>query len=152
MNREKLKKILIVAVILVIGIGGVFKAGMIVGAANDVTPGSVNDPLITKSYLDSYISSLGLYGDTSSSGYKKITLSKGSTLVGHEGTEVLLYSGSANAYVQGADLVNVTMGEVYGNGMTLGKYCVYLCPDSNSGITATSEVVVFVKGQYSSSR
>lgn len=150
MNRENIKKTVIVLVILLLGSGIVFKAGMVVGAAGEDKPGSVNDPLITKSYLESYINSLGLSGDAGSDGYTKVVLSKGSTLVGQEGTEILLYSGSANAYVKGANLVNVTMGEAYENGITLGKYCVYMCPDTSSGITATSEVVVFVRGQYTS--
>lgn len=150
MNREKIKRTVIVLVILVIGTCIVFKAGMVVGAAGEDKPGSVNDPLITKSYLDSYIASLGLSGNAGSDGYTKVVLSKGSTLIGQEGTEILLYSGSANAYVQGLNLVNVTMGEAYDNGITLGKYCVYMCPDANSGVTATSEVVVFVRGQFTS--
>lgn len=147
MNNGRMKKICIIAVILLICGAGLFKAGMTVGAAGDGEPGSVNDPLITKSYLDSYISNLGLSGDVES-GYKKVTLAKGKTMVGHEGTEILLYSGSANAYAKSSDLVNLTMGEVVDDGMSLGKYCVYLCPDADSGITAMSDVVVFVKGKY----
>lgn len=150
MKKDKIKKVLTVAVILAIGVAAIFKAGMIVGAADDAKPGSVNDPLITKSYLDSYISSLGLTGDSATSGYTKVVLSKGSTLVGYEGTEILLYSGSANAYAKEAELINLTMGEAYGDGMTLGKYCVYMCVDSSSGIKATSDAVVFVKGKYTS--
>ena len=108
-----------------------------------------NDPLITKSYLDSYVSSLNITDDAQV-GYEKVTLSKGSTMVGQAGTEIMLYSGNANAYAKNADIVNLTMGEVVGDGMSLGKYCIYLCPDADAGITATSDVVVFVKGKYSS--
>lgn len=151
MTKSKLKKISIIAVVLVVCVIGIFKAGMIVGAAESSEPGSVNDPLITKSYLDSYMSSLGISnGNAVSDGYTKVVLSKGSTLIGHEGTEILLYSGSANSYVKGADIVNVTMGEAYSDGITLGKYCVYMCPDSEAGIRATSDVVVYVKGSYTS--
>lgn len=148
----KRRKILIVAVILIIGTAGIFKAGMIVGAANNAEPGSVGDPLITKSYLDSYIQNLGLSSGSGATteGYKKVFLSKGSTLVGKEGTEILLFSGSANAYAKGEKIVNISKGEAYEDGMTLGKYCVYMCPDSSSGITAISDVVLFVKGKYTS--
>ena len=145
------RKKVIVSVIGIICAVAVFKAGMIAGAAGDAEPGSVGDPLITKSYLDAYIQNLGLSSETGTSeGYTKVVLSKGSTLVGQEGTEILLYSGSANAYVKGEKIVNVTMGEAYGDGMTLGKYCVYMCPDSSSGITAISDVVLYVKGKYTS--
>ena len=149
-SMPKMKKIAIVLIIVVIGSLGIFKAGMLVGAAGEAKPGSVNDPLITKSYLESYISSLGLSGNSAASGYTRVTLKKGNTLVGNEGTETMLYSGSANAYVKGQQLVNLTIGEAYGDGMTLGKYCVYMCPDKSSGVVAMSDVVVFVKGDYSS--
>lgn len=148
MNNGRMKKICIVAVILLICGAGLFKAGMTVGAAGEAEPGSVNDPLITKSYLDSYMSNLGV-SDKAESGYKKVTLAKGKTIVGQEGTEILLYSGSANAYAKSSVLVNVTMGEAVNDGMSLGKYCVYLCPDADSGITAMSDIVIFVKGGYS---
>ena len=147
MKNGRNKKIFIVAIIVLICGAGLFKAGMTVGAAGEAKPGSVNDPLITKSYLDSYISSLGI-SNNADEGYKKVVLSKGKTIVGHEGTEILLYSGSANAYAKSAELVNITIGESVKDGMTLGKYCVYLCPDSDSGVTAQSDVVIFVKGRY----
>lgn len=149
-SMPKMKKIAIVLIIVVIGSLGVFKAGMLVGAAGEAKPGSVNDPLITKSYLESYISSLGLSGNSAASGYARVTLKKGNTLVGNEGTEIMLYSGSANAYVKGQKLVNLTIGEAYGDGMTLGKYCVYMCPDKSSGVVAMSDVVLYVKGDYTS--
>lgn len=149
MNKEQMRKIGIIAVIVIICGLGIFKAGMTVGAAGNNEPGSVGDPLITKSYLDSYMSSIGVSPDAST-GYKKVTLSKGSTIVGQEGAEILLYSGSANAYAKSSKLINLTVGEAVDDGLTLGKYCVYLCPDADSGITATSDVVVYVKGGYSS--
>lgn len=147
---SKMKKVAIVLIIVVIGSLGIFKAGMLVGAAGEAKPGSVNDPLITKSYLESYISSLGLSGNSAASGYVRVTLKKGNILVGNEGTEIMLYSGSANAYVKGQQLVNLTIGEAYGDGMTLGKYCVYMCPDKSSGVVAMSDVVLYVKGNYTS--
>ena len=54
-----------------------FKAGVMVGAA-DNEPGSVGDPLVSKSYLDSRLD--GLSGVMT-----KVTLSKGSVLVAAEG-------------------------------------------------------------------
>lgn len=146
----KMKKIAIVLVIVIIGSVGLFKAGVMVGAAGEAKPGSVNDPLITKSYLESYISSLGLSGDSKTSGYSKVVLKKGATLIGTEGTEIMLYSGSANAYAKNEKLVNLTMGEACDDGMTLGKFCVYMCPDKSAGFVAVSDVVVYIKGTYTS--
>ena len=146
----KMKKIAIVLVIVIIGSVGLFKAGVMVGAAGEAKPGSVNDPLITKSYLESYISSLGLSGDSKTSGYSKVVFKKGATLIGAEGTEIMLYSGSANAYAKNEKLVNLTMGEACDDGMTLGKFCVYMCPDKSAGFVAVSDVVVYIKGTYTS--
>jgi hypothetical protein len=146
----KMKKIAIVLVIVIIGSVGLFKAGVMVGAAGEAKPGSVNDPLITKSYLESYISSLGLSGDSKTSGYSKVVLKKGATLIGAEGTEIMLYSGSANAYAKNEKLVNLTMGEACDDGMTMGKFCVYMCPDKSAGFVAVSDVVVYIKGTYTS--
>ena len=146
----KMKKIAIVLVIVIIGSVGLFKAGVMVGAAGEAKPGSVNDPLIPKSYLESYISSLGLSGDSKTSGYSKVVLKKGATLIGAEGTEIMLYSGSANAYAKNEKLVNLTMGEACDDGMTLGKFCVYMCPDKSAGFVSVSDVVVYIKGTYTS--
>ena len=96
-NISKVKKIAIVLVIVIIGSLGIFKAGMMVGAADEAKPGSVNDPLITKSYLESYLASLGMSGSSASAGYTKVVLQKGSTLIGSEGTEIMLYSGIRSA-------------------------------------------------------
>ena len=62
----------------------------------------------------------------------------------------MLYSGSANAYAKNEKLVNLTMGEACDDGMTLGKFCVYMCPDKSAGFVAVSDVVVYIKGTYTS--
>lgn len=147
MSKQQIKKICIVAVILIICGFGIFQAGMTVGAANNAEPGSVNDPLITKSYLDSYMANYS--GGEATAGYTKVTLSKGNTIIGKTGTEIVLYQGSANAYAKSSELVNISLGEAVADGLTLGKYCVYLCPDSDAGLKATSDVVLFIKGEYS---
>ncbi len=125
----------------------IFALGMIVGAQTTDEPGSEKDPLITKSYLEMSLENID--GSKADSSYKKVTLSKGQLLVGYEGTEIMLYQGNATAYSTADGVVNVTVGEMVKNGITLGKYCVYVTPDSDSGIKAISDVIVFVKGKYS---
>ncbi len=142
-NFKLSKKIIILAVSGII----IFAAGMLVGAQTTDEAGSVNDPLITKSYLDMRLQDID--GSESVSSYKKVSLSKGKVLVGKEGTEIMLYQGNASSYSTSKGIVNVTVGEMAANGTTLGKYCVYLTPDSESGIKAESDIVIFVKGAYS---
>jgi len=137
------KKFIIIALSGII----VFAAGLIVGAQTTGEAGSVEDPLITKSYLDMRLEDFDGTGNSSS--YKKVTLAKGKVLIGKEGTEIMLYQGNGVAYSTSKGIVNVTVGELVENGITLGKYCVYLSPDSESGIKAESDVVLFVKGAFS---
>lgn len=139
----KMKKILILAVCGIM----IFAVGMIVGAQTTDEAGSVNDPLVTKSYLDMRLQDVDGNGNASS--YKKVNLSKGKVLVGQEGTEIMLFQGNATAYSTAKGIVNITVGELAENGTTLGKYCVYLTPDADSGIKAESDLVIFVKGAYS---
>lgn len=144
------KKIAIIVIVATILLAGTYKVGMVAGAAT-AEAGSSQDPLITKSYLDERLSALG---DTSSSNsssstsFKKITLTKGSTMYADAGTEIVLYTGNAKAVSSGDGIVNVTKGELTANGISLGKYCSYIIPVSQSGINAVSECVVFVKGSY----
>src|SRR5665648_1214968 len=74
-----MKKITIIVLIgvLILGIGGVS------AAVN--TPGSETDPVVTKSYVDSKVS------------YLPVKLEAGQTLIGDEGTEIILRSGEATA-------------------------------------------------------
>jgi hypothetical protein len=121
----------------------VFKVGIEVGAATS-EPGSAGDPLITKSYLDKR---LGESSGTGSGNYKKVTVKKNETLTAGEGTELILYSG--NATVKGQDgLINLSSGELFKSGNTVVKYNIFLSPNSNCGIKATTTVTLYIKGNY----
>lgn len=146
---KKFEKINKKIVITILGFVCIFGVGMVVGAQTAGEAGSVNDPLVTKSYLDSRLENVSP-GGTASSEYKKVVLSKGKVLVGKEGTEIMVYSGNAVAYSTADGIVNVTVGELAKDGVTLGKYSVYVVPDNESGVKAGSDVVLFVRGDYSS--
>ncbi len=138
--KNKLKKAG-AAVFLLVMVGLVFfRAGVKVGAA-DSEPGSVGDPLVSKSYLDSRLN--GLNGVMT-----KVTLSKGAVLTASEGASIIVYSGNGTVSGNGAGLVNVTAGEMTATGISLGKYSTYLFPDAATSITAGSDMVVFVTGTY----
>lgn len=117
-----------------------FKAGVMVGAA-DNEPGSVGDPLVSKSYLDSRLD--GLSGVMT-----KVTLSKGSVLVASEGASMIVFSGNGTVTGSGSGLINVTAGEMTGSGMSLAKYHTYLFPDAATTVTASSTMVLFITGTY----
>lgn len=118
----------------------IFYAGMTVGAATS-QPGSQSDPLVTKSYVDACLSE-------ASAGYNKVVVNKGKTVMLSEGAQIILYSGSGAVSGNTEGMINVSMGEVTGSGMNLGKYNVYLAADSQTGVTAQTSMTVFVSGGY----
>jgi hypothetical protein len=141
---KKIHKILTVCILTVALLLATFRAGVAIGAQNGV-PGSVNDPLITKSYLDERLAQIS--GDSQSGGMDKVTLSKGDCLSGSEGTTFVMTQGSASA--SGSSLVNITKGESMADGMSISKYNTFLVKDETGAIRADSACTVFVSGEYS---
>lgn len=140
-DKKHIYKKIVSGVILSVVIGMlVFKAGVEVGAANSEA-GSVGDPLVSKSYLDSRLD--GIQGVMT-----KVTLSKGGILSASEGASVILYSGNGSVSGSGSGLINITGGELTESGKSLAKYNSYIFPDAATTITATSSMVVFVTGSY----
>lgn len=115
-----------------------FQIGSIYGGEEDF-PGSDGDPLITKSYLESRLS------EKRSGSYQKISLSKGNLLILGEGSELIVYQGSAK--VEG-ELLNVSKGILFEKGNSLVKYNVFLAPKENCGIIASDRMILFVSGSY----
>ncbi len=113
-----------------------FCSGMTVGAATN-EPGSAGDPLITLSYLEQQLEGIG-------SGYECITLKKGEFLSLTQGSQVILYTGSASAY---GSLIDTTEGSLASAGVKIRKYHSYLAPADESGFTAESTCVIFLSGK-----
>lgn len=113
-----------------------FCSGMTVGAATN-EPGSAGDPLITRSYLEQQLEGVG-------GGYQCITLKKGETMTFAQGTEVLLYTGSASVT---GNLIDVTAGRLTAAGKKAEKYHSYLVPADGSGFTAEATCVIFISGK-----
>ena len=135
------------------------------------TAGSADDPLVTKSYLDGpfleQIRSLvdrtvdarkaeleaaqGQGGATAAGNvFTVVTLSRGQTLVGDVGCEVMLRVGSATCSASdGVGLIDTTAGTVLGNGGALVTNHLYMVTISTRTVTATSDTVkVLARGPY----
>lgn len=138
--KSRKQRIFTLATFFVLTMIMAFQMGIKVGAA-DNEPGSVGDPLVSKSYLDSRL-------DEVNGVMAKVTLSKGAVLTASEGAMMILFSGNGNVSGSGAGLVNVTTGEITASKMSLAKYNTYLFPDSATTVTASSTMVVFVTGTY----
>ena len=140
--------------------------------ASSVQPGSSQDPLVSKSYVDANFAELenminnGNNGgnnytpeDTntlppsvneSESTYVPVQLLTGQTLVGNEGTEIILRTGKAVTYTQASNgIVNVTKGtELYNNDPIETNNLLIIPRQDGRGVTATTDCWLLVKGGY----
>ncbi len=123
-------------------------------------PGTSGDPLVTKSYVDEAISNLFSALSTNGGGslsaegdsFVPVKVEKGGILLGKEGAEIILRSGSAVSYCEGVDgIVDVTVGQEYFNGTQLSKNHMVIVPRADGrGAKVTGEEAWFiVKGGYS---
>lgn len=131
-NKKMLITLLLIAIM-------VFGAGYVVGAVT-AEPGSNEDPLITKSYLDTRIEEFN-----KETGYQKITVSKGRSLVCAAGTQVIMTSGTAKA---NAVLLDTTVGKKTSKSKKLAKNHTLLVTKDATAIKASGSSVVYVLGNY----
>lgn len=139
--------------------------------------GSSNDPLVTKSYVDSQIASVSDGGSTaklesklaaqeemisvltqeinalkqqSSSSYTLVTVPQGSSIVGAQGTEIIVRSGNGLVLAsQGGGLQDMTEGTDLLAGSEVPKYHLVIVPrEDGRGILATKDLIVMVRGGY----
>ncbi|MDD4565321.1 MAG: hypothetical protein PHE79_07625 [Eubacteriales bacterium] len=134
----------VIAMVIVITILGL----TVVVAASD-TPGSKEDPVVTKSYVDNQITELMSSGGSTET-YKSIMLTAGQKLIGNEGTEVILRSGEATAIDNGANGVSDVTGAMdLMTGKSISQNHLLLIPRSDGrGIQANTEIWVMVRGTY----
>ena len=127
-----MKKIGFIVCICVLTLG----IGIASGAVS--APGSEEDPVVTKSYVDA------------KTGYLALKMEAGQTLIGAEGTELILRSGEATAIDNGANGVSDMTGGadlMTGNKVLLNH--LLLIPRSDGrGIAVSTEAWVMVRGNY----
>ncbi|CAM3776148.1 hypothetical protein [Marinicrinis lubricantis] len=127
------------------------------------SPGTVNDPLVTKGYVDQKINELaqqigsGGAGTGSNQGTASsleiITLAPGETLYAGEGTEFTLRVGTAYAVSNDANgIPDVTEGTNIEKGSVIPRDHLLLFPREGRGIQADADqkgnVIVMVVGSY----
>lgn len=163
-NTKKWKFTLPVVLALTASMGGYIAFG-----AGDST-----DPLISKSYLDNILvpniltqvdakinqklasldtgdTGFGTGVSSTSNIYVTVQVSAGQTIVGSEGTQFILRSGSATAVCPGSNgLVDTTAGLDLGGGGIIQNNHVYITPrDDGRGLYMTGDGYIMVKGSYS---
>ncbi len=146
--------------------------------ANSVNPGSSGDPLVSKSYVDEKFNELANLLDAaalspggvsesrivdkvldqidtiisaeSGSKFKPVFAEKNQVIMGGEGTEIILRSGTAAAYVPVSDgVVNATTGQELFNNTTIPANNIIIVPrEDGRGVTALTDSWFIVKGGY----
>ena len=148
-----MKKSLVVLIVAALCLA--MSLGVAVYAAN---AGSADDPVITKSYLDSVIDDIkNSVGSGSGSGgeYKVLEgLEAGTIVVGGASTEMILRSGSALAYIPSSasgGISDLTSGSNLANGKAISANHLLLFPrDDGRALQVTkNNTYIMVKGEYS---
>jgi len=135
MKKTKKNKFLLIGAAVLVGTL-LFCSGMQVGAATN-EPGSAGDPLITLSYLEQRL-------EQSGNGYECITLKRGENLSLTQGSQVILYTGTASVL---ENLIDITAGALVSEGKKAERYHSYLAPADGSGFTAETTCVIFLSGE-----
>lgn len=146
----KLGKIALAAVLFGSGLGiGTVVVSQADGSVNNNAPGSANDPIVTKSYVDEAIRKIA--GSVGGGGAELaiVTLNNGERLVVAGGTEVILRSGKAEVISgDGEGASDLTAGEDLRPGRAVQKNHLLLFPRDNRGIKAQGSAIVLVRGGY----
>ena len=106
------------------------------GAASSVDPGTAEDPLVAKSYVDQLVR------------LQVVELEAGQVLRAEAGTEIVLRSGQATAITtpQGG-ISDLTAGRDVQNGEAVSANHLLLVPRSDGrGLKALTNVVVLIRG------
>ncbi|MBR1738070.1 MAG: hypothetical protein IJ736_13840 [Firmicutes bacterium] len=134
-------------------------------------PGGEDDPIVSKSYVDSKIEQLkgnsreqsGISDDVkneiiqevlmqtgSGDMYVPVFVKKGEVLYGAEGSEIILRSGVAYAKIEGGDgIVNATEGTELPDTYPIRKNNLHIVPrDDGRGMRVTEDAWFIVKGGY----
>lgn len=163
MNKTSLIKVGAAVTILGTGIvlGSVWSTQ---AEGNALKPGSTQDPVVTKSYVDEQIAAaLGQGGGTTppptapgtvSPQVEVVTVKIGQTLIAEQGAQFVVRAGMALAYSQDVDgISDVTDGKDIKNGQAVPKNHLLLFPRDGRGISPDptvnkNQLVVLVSGGY----
>ena len=107
-------------------------------------PGSESDPVVTKSYVDQKLAGAG------GGAFTPVQVTAGQSVIGGEGTEIILRSGEAAVIADGANgISDLTQGQDLKGGTPVRENHLLLVPRSDGrGITAVTDILVMLRGSY----
>nr|WP_243864824.1 hypothetical protein [Paenibacillus castaneae] len=153
------------AAVVLVGAGvwaGVNFASPLEAESNALSPGSVEDPVVTKSYVDEQLAKLsggptggstGGTGVAESVALEVVTVPAGKTLMAGQGTEVIVRVGKAIAYSSDASgIADLTGGTDLTKGKAIPTNHLLLFPREGRGIlpdpAQKNGLTVLVIGKY----
>jgi len=129
---------LLLAAIAIGFIGGGFLLGRRAQAqGSGPQPGSAEDPVVTKSYVDQFTT------------LQVVSLQAGHQLIADGGTEIILRAGKATAIATGGGVADLTGGRDLKQGEAIAANHLLLIPRSDGrGLTAVTDAILVVRGTY----
>lgn len=156
--------------VTVLGVAALFLlTGFLVGqvaGANSGVPGSEQDPLVTKSWVEARLDAFNPNGVARpptarpdepvrivdlAPVYTVVVVEAGKKMFPGEGTELILRSGRAKAMVpvEGNGLANLTTGRNLEDGDPIERDHLILCPrEDGRGILTETETIFLVRSKY----
>jgi len=155
---NKRKKGLVASVIIIISV-------LLAAVAFAAEPGSGDDPLVTKSYIDSLISEVKSYVDekvnsggakeeneviSTGEGFKIVRLAQGQRITFGESTELIVRMGKGAVIAsEKGGIADVTAGVDLAQSETTSANHLLIVPlGDGRGFEALEDVIVMVKGSY----
>jgi len=135
-------------------------AGLLIGdairsdAAQNATPGSADDPVVTKSYVDQKLAEIGAGGSGGSADKMEIvSVPWGTKIIVQDGGELVVRSGKAIAYSPDANgLSDLTDGVNITSGKPVKTDHLILFPRGGRGVepdpNQKNGLLVLVRGSY----
>lgn len=141
MNKRKISVIIVVIALI---------AATVAVGAETYEPGSKEDPVVTKSYVDQQIAAAIRETGGSSAVFEPLFIEKGKKLIGGAGAEIILRTGEAQAIDNGVNgISDVTGARDLVSGTPISKNHLLLIPrEDGRGIKADTDIWVIIKGSY----
>lgn len=118
-------------------------------------PGSEEDPLVTKSYVDRALTEMQAFVEdrlnmSGGNELQVVTIGPGQKLSGGQGAEIILRAGKAYIVdTPGGGLADLTAGvDLKGQTLVPANHLLLVPRADGRGIKADSEVVVMIKGAF----
>jgi hypothetical protein len=123
--------------------------------ADSAKPGSIDDPLVTKSYVDKLLAQGGAGGQGAAQGIRTeiVTVNPGEVLLAKAGAQFVLRAGKGVAYSPDANgISDVTDGKDIMSGQPVANNHLLIFPRDGRGVTpdpkANAPLTVLVIGGY----